>query len=62
MEKPNHKPTLAELGISPEEAIAIRNSFGPMIEDWDDPAMDVYDDEELDNNPNIVFFDKYKPT
>ena len=33
-----------------------------MIEDWDDPAMDVYDDEELDNNPNIVFFDKYKPT
>jgi hypothetical protein len=62
MEKPKHKPTLEELGISREEAIAIRKSFGSPFDDWDDPAMDVYDDEELDKNPNIVFFDKYKPS
>ena len=45
-----HKPTLAELGISREEALAIRHQFGAMAADWDDPEMDIYDDEELDNN------------
>ena len=44
------KPTLAELGISCEEALAIRHQFGAMAADWDDPEMDIYDDEELDNN------------
>ncbi len=51
-----HKPSLAELGISREEALAIRYQFGAMAADWDDPEMDVYDDEELDKNQNIVFF------
>jgi hypothetical protein len=58
----HRKPTLAELGISQEEAIAIRQSFGTPFDDWDDPAMDVYDDEELDKKENIVFFDKHKPS
>ena len=56
---PHHKPTLKELGISREEALAIRYQFGAMTADWDDPEMDAYDDEELNNNPNIVFFHPY---
>lgn len=60
--KSRHKPTLTELGISKEEAIAIRKSFGTPFDDWDDPAMDVYDDKELDKKENIVFFDKHKPS
>lgn len=37
-----------ELGMTQDEALALRASFGSLAEDWDDPAMDVYDDRRLD--------------
>lgn len=35
---------LAPLGISPEQAADFRAQVGKLTEDWDDPAMSVYDD------------------
>jgi hypothetical protein len=36
--------TIEDLGWTPEEAKQIRAQFGLFAEDWDDPAMDVYND------------------
>jgi hypothetical protein len=36
---------LAERGITPEQAADMRARIGAMAEDWDDPAMDVYDED-----------------
>lgn len=36
--------TIADLGWTQEQAISIRGMFGSILEDWDDPSMDVYDD------------------
>ena len=35
---------LRERGINEQEASDMRNRFRTFIEDWDDPAMDVYND------------------
>jgi hypothetical protein len=35
---------LRALGISEEQARDMRTRFRTFIEDWDDPAMDVYND------------------
>jgi|GEM_PF-4513576 len=44
----NHSPkkslTIDDLGWTKEQAIAVRGLFGSFAEDWDDPAMDVYND------------------
>jgi hypothetical protein len=37
---------LRALGISEEQATEIRWGFGAGAADWDDPAMDVYNDLE----------------
>lgn len=43
---PAKKPlTIADMGWTREEARGIRRMFSSIIHDWDDPAMDVYDDE-----------------
>jgi hypothetical protein len=36
--------TIADLGWTREQAIAIRGLYGSIAEDWDDPAMDIYDE------------------
>ena len=35
---------LAPHGMTPQRAAELRASFGAAAVDWDDPAMDVYDD------------------
>lgn len=35
---------LSGLGVSREEAADLRWRLGAIAEDWDDPAMDVYDE------------------
>ena len=35
---------LRAIGISEEQARDMRNRFQSFIEDWDDPAMDVYNE------------------
>ncbi len=37
---------LRTYGISPAEAAELRVRYGEIVEDWDDPMMDVYDDYE----------------
>lgn len=37
---------LRTYGISPVEAAELRLRYGAIAEDWDDPAMDIYDDYE----------------
>ena len=34
--------TIADLGWTREEALAIRAKLSSFAEDWDDPSMDVY--------------------
>ncbi len=41
--------SLEELGISQEEALALRHQFGAMAADWDSPEMDIYDDIVIEN-------------
>ena len=42
---PTAKPiNLAERGISPQEAAEMRFRLGGLVEDWEDPAMHVYND------------------
>jgi hypothetical protein len=36
--------TIEDLGWTREDAQAVRAQFGVFTEDWDDPAMDVYND------------------
>lgn len=36
--------TIADLGWTPEQAAAIRAQLAAFADDWDDPAMDVYDE------------------
>jgi len=35
---------LASHGIDPAQAADLRRRLAPMAEDWDDPAMDVYNE------------------
>jgi hypothetical protein len=43
---PERKLTdLAARGITPEMAADLRARLGCIAEDWDDPAMDVYDED-----------------
>ncbi len=39
----NEGISLAELGISKEEAANLRASFATFAEDWERPEMDIYD-------------------
>jgi hypothetical protein len=41
------KPTnlLADRGITPAQAADLRARLGTFVEDWDDPAMDIYDED-----------------
>jgi len=41
---PKKSLTIDDLGWTKEQAIAVRGLFGSFAEDWDDPAMDVYND------------------
>ncbi len=43
---------LRTYGISPVEAAELRLRFGAIAEDWDDPAMDIYDDYETNKALN----------
>ncbi|GIK64925.1 MAG: hypothetical protein BroJett018_27190 [Chloroflexota bacterium] len=36
--------TIEDLGWTPDQAAAIRAQLSAFAEDWDDPAMDVYDE------------------
>lgn len=36
--------TLADLGITRDQAAEIRTRFGGIAEDWDSPEMDEYDE------------------
>lgn len=36
--------TIDDLGWSPEYAAQVRSQFATFAEDWDDPAMDIYDE------------------
>lgn len=36
--------SLSSLGVGREEAAELRWRLGVITEDWDDPAMDVYDE------------------
>ena len=38
-----NKISLAERGISEQEALTQRNAFATFAEDWDAPEMDAYD-------------------
>jgi hypothetical protein len=37
---------LRERGISEDEAAELRHRFGAAAADWDDPAMDIYNDTQ----------------
>lgn len=41
---PKSTLTIHDLGWTPEKAFAVRNQLAAFAEDWDDPAMDVYND------------------
>lgn len=34
---------ISELGWTREQAASVRHQLAAWVEDWDDPAMDVYD-------------------
>ncbi len=51
-ESANGSINLAELGISTGEAANLRASFATFAEDWDDPALDIYND--YDNAKSIL--------
>ena len=36
--------TISDLGWTRDQALAIRGQLASFAEDWDDPAMDVYDE------------------
>lgn len=38
--------TIRDLGWTTEEAAAVRGSYGVLVDDWDDPDVDVYDLED----------------
>lgn len=40
----NRRLTITDLGWTREQAAVVRGLFSAIAEDWDDPAMDVYDD------------------
>ena len=37
---------ISELGWTTEKAAAMRHKFAAFADDWNDPAMDAYDEEE----------------
>ena len=43
LNSPADRHDLRTYGISPVEAAELRLRFGAIAEDWDDPAMDIYD-------------------
>jgi hypothetical protein len=38
--------TIADLGWTEEQAAEIRAQLASFAEDWDDPAMDIYDNDQ----------------
>jgi hypothetical protein len=40
--RPDFQLTIEDLGWTPEYAQAVRARLASFAEDWDDPAMDVY--------------------
>lgn len=42
---PRHAITIDDLGWAPEYAAHVRGLLAAFAEDWDDPIMDVYNDE-----------------
>jgi hypothetical protein len=45
--------TIEDLGWTREQALAARGLFACMAEDWDDPAMDVYDHVDDDQQDRV---------
>lgn len=41
-----HKPlSISDLGWTREQALMIRGQLAAFAEDWDDPSMDIYDQD-----------------